>query len=95
MLKYFTPRIGRLAARTASEAMSVAERIDSKRAQAMVGGGERRIQAQHKKVKIFILFAFLDNLTFMLSGNETLINATVIFKIGYFQRFCIYFLQLS
>ena len=52
MLKYFAPRVFRVAARTASEAMSVAERIDSKRAQAMVGGGERRIQAQHKKVKI-------------------------------------------
>ena len=53
MLKYFAPRVFRVAARTASEAMSVAERIDSKRAQAMVGGGERRIQAQHKKVKFF------------------------------------------
>jgi len=52
MLKYFAPRIFRVAARTASEAMSVAERIDSKRAQAMVGGGERRIQAQHKKGKL-------------------------------------------
>jgi len=32
--------------------MSVAERIDTKRAQALVGGGERRIVAQHKKGKL-------------------------------------------
>merc|ERR1712106_421432 len=31
---------------------TVAERIDAKRAQAMVGGGERRIAAQHKKGKL-------------------------------------------
>merc|ERR1712227_998786 len=52
-------RISRLARPAATsvnvvtrDASTVADRIEQKRAQAMVGGGERRIAAQHKKGKL-------------------------------------------
>jgi len=51
MLKLFGPRILR-ASRHVAAPISVADRIDAKRAQALVGGGEKRIQAQHKKGKL-------------------------------------------
>ena len=50
MMKLFAPRLSRGVARCSS--VSVAERIDAKRAQAFVGGGEQRIIAQHKKGKL-------------------------------------------
>ena len=51
MLKLFGPRLCRSAFR-ASSAGSVAERIDAKRSQAFLGGGQHRINAQHKKGKL-------------------------------------------
>ena len=46
-----TAHFSRVVSRSASNE-AVAARIEEKRAQALVGGGERRIAAQHKKGKL-------------------------------------------
>ncbi|CBY24437.1 unnamed protein product [Oikopleura dioica] len=50
-LRLLAPRVASLAGRRYAAA-SVAERIEEKRAQSLVGGGERRIAAQHKKGRL-------------------------------------------